>query len=153
MKKFSLSVLAMFMCFAFAFAQEPEKSEPHNNWELGVNVGVANFAKIFSATETALNKGLGGWLNGIGLSASSYATAQCLIALRDTDLRKDLDKIKVPTLILHGLKDKICSFDLAGQMNTAIAGSQLVPFENSGHSLFLEETQKYNAELIKFAEK
>ncbi|HZK95835.1 MAG TPA: alpha/beta hydrolase [Prolixibacteraceae bacterium] len=114
---------------------------------------LANFAKIFSATETALNKGIGGWLNGIGLSASSYATAQCLIALRDTDLREDLKKIKVPTLILHGLKDKICSFDLAEQMKTAITGSQLVPFENSGHSLFLEETQKYNAELIKFAEK
>lgn len=114
---------------------------------------LANFAKIFSATETALNKGLGGWLNGIGLSASSYATAQCLVALRDTDLRKDLDKIKVPTLILHGLKDKICSFDLAEQMKTAIIGSQLVPFENSGHSLFLEETHKFNTELIKFAVK
>jgi len=32
-----------------------------------------------SATETSLNKGIGGWLNGIGLSASSYATAQCLM--------------------------------------------------------------------------
>jgi len=114
---------------------------------------LANFAKIFSATETALNKGIGGWLNGIGLSATSYATAQCLIALRDTDLRKDLAKITVPTLILHGTKDKICSFDLAGQMKAGIANSHLVSFENSGHSLFLEETQKFNAELIKFAAK
>jgi non-heme chloroperoxidase len=112
---------------------------------------LANFAKIFSATQTSLNKGIGGWLNGIGLSASSYATAQCLVALRDTDLRKDLSKIKVPTLIMHGEKDKICSFDLAGQMKAGIANSQLVAFENSGHSLFLEETQKFNAELIKFA--
>ena len=112
---------------------------------------LANFAKIFSATQTSLNKGIGGWLNGIGLSASSYATAQCLVALRETDLRKDLSKIKVPTLIMHGEKDKICSFDLAGQMKAGIANSQLVAFENSGHSLFLEETQKFNAELIKFA--
>ena len=112
---------------------------------------LANFAKIFSATQTSLNKGISGWLNGIGLSASSYATAQCLVALRDTDLRKDLSKIKVPTLIMHGEKDKICSFDLAGQMKAGIANSQLVAFENSGHSLFLEETQKFNAELIKFA--
>ena len=112
---------------------------------------LANFAKIFSATQTSLNNGIGSWLNGIGLSASSYATAQCLVALRDTDLRKDLAKITVPTLILHGEKDKICSFDLAGQMKAGIANSQLVAFENSGHSLFLEETQKFNAELIKFA--
>ncbi|NEW82157.1 MAG: alpha/beta hydrolase [Mariniphaga sp.] len=114
---------------------------------------LANFAKIFSATETSLNKGISGWLNGIGLSASSYATAQCLIALRDTDLRKDLAKIKVPTLIMHGKKDKICSFDLAEQMNAGIANSHLVVFENSGHSLFLEETQKFNTELIAFAAK
>jgi pimeloyl-ACP methyl ester carboxylesterase len=114
---------------------------------------LSNFAKIFSATQTSLNKGIGSWLNGICLSASSYATAQCLVALRDTDLREDMEKIKMPTLIMHGKKDKICSFDLANQMKTGIENSQLVVFENSGHSMFLEETQKFNKELLKFAGK
>jgi len=114
---------------------------------------LSDFAKIFSATETSLNEGIGVWLTGINLSASSYATAQCLIALRDTDLRADLAKISIPTLILHGKKDKICSFDLAEQMKAGIHNSHLVVFWNSGHSLFLEETQKFNSELIKFAGK
>ena len=114
---------------------------------------LSNFAKIFSATETSLNEGIGAWLNGICLSASSYATAQCLIALRDTDLRSDLAKIYVPTVIMHGRKDKICSFDLAEQMKAGISDSHIVAFENSGHSLFLEETHKFNSELVKFAEK
>ena len=114
---------------------------------------LANFAKIFSATETSLNDGIGKWLNGIGLVATAHATGQCLYALRDTDLREDLKKIKIPTLILHGKKDKICSFDLAEQMHAGIKDSQLVPFENSGHSLFLEETKKFNFELMKFAKK
>jgi pimeloyl-ACP methyl ester carboxylesterase len=52
---------------------------------------------------------------------------------------------------MHGKKDKICSFDLAEQMKTGIANSHLIAFENSGHSLFLEETKKFNEELIKFA--
>jgi len=112
---------------------------------------LADFAKIFSATETSLNEGIGSWLNGICLSASSYATAQCLIALRDTDLRSDLKKIKIPTVIMHGRKDKICSFDLAEQMEAGISNSQIIAFENSGHSMFLEETKKFNTELIKFA--
>jgi pimeloyl-ACP methyl ester carboxylesterase len=89
----------------------------------------------------------------IGLSASSHATAECLIALRDTDLRSDLSKITIPTLIMHGQKDKICSFDLAEQMRAGITNSHLVIFEKSGHSLFLEETHKFNSELIKFAGK
>lgn len=114
---------------------------------------LSNFAKIFSATETSLNEGIGSWLNTIGLSASSHATAECLVALRDSDLRPDLEKISIPTLILHGKNDKICSFDLAEQMKAGIKGSRLVAFEKSGHSLFLEETQKFNTELIKFAEK
>ncbi|MDD3722883.1 MAG: alpha/beta hydrolase [Lutibacter sp.] len=111
-----------------------------------------NFAKIFSATETSLNKGIANWLNMICLSASSYATAECLIALRNTDLRPDMKKIKIPTLILHGKKDKICSFDLAEQMLAAIPNSHLIAFQKSGHSLFLEETDKFNATIIKFAE-
>ena len=114
---------------------------------------LSDFAKIFSATETSLNEGIGSWLNGICLSASSYATAQCLIALRDTDLRADLAKITIPTLIMHGKKDKICSFDLAEQMKAGISNSHIVAFENSGHSMFLEETHKFNEELIKFAGK
>ncbi|MCX6168429.1 MAG: alpha/beta hydrolase [Ignavibacteriales bacterium] len=113
---------------------------------------LSNFAKIFSATETSLNDGIGSWLNGICLSASSYATAQCLIALRDTDLRSDMPKIKISTVIMHGRKDKICSFDLAEQMKVGISNSHIVAFENSGHSMFLEETKKFNSELIKFAE-
>lgn len=52
--------------------------------------------------------------------------------------------------IMHGKKDKICSFDLAGQMKAGISDSHIVAFENSGHSLFLEETHKFNTELIKF---
>ena len=112
---------------------------------------LSNFAKIFSAKENSLNDGIGNWLSGIGLSASSHATAQCLIALRDTDLRDDLSKINLSTLIMHGKKDKICSFDLAEQTKAMIQNSQLIPFEESGHSLVLEETKKFNEELIRFA--
>ena len=54
---------------------------------------------------------------------------------------------------MHGKQDKICSFDLAEQMKAGISDSQLVPFENRGHSLFLEETRTFNAELIKFVGK
>ena len=112
---------------------------------------LSDFAKIFSATETSLSEGIGSWLNNICLSASSFATAQCLIALRDTDLRSDMGEIKIPTLIMHGKKDKICSFDLALQMKAGIADSHIIVFEKSGHSLFLEEVAKFNKELIRFS--
>jgi len=114
---------------------------------------LTDFSKIFSATEKALSQDIRDWLYGIGLSASPHATIDCLIALRDTDLRADMANIHMPTLILHGRKDKICSFELAEQMEAGIAGSELIAFEESGHSLFLEETEKFNAALVEFGGK
>lgn len=109
-----------------------------------------NFGKIFAASETALSPGIGNWLGSINMEASPYATTQSLIALRDTDLRPELNKINIPTIIFHGVKDKICEFALAEQMHKGIKNSTIVPFENSGHGLFVEEREKFNSELIKF---
>lgn len=111
---------------------------------------LANFGQIFSATPTSVSPGIGAWLGGINMQASGYAMGECLKLLRDGDLREDLKNIKVPTLILHGKLDKICSYDLAEQMTKGIKNSTLVPFEKSGHALFVEETEKFNAEILKF---
>ena len=112
---------------------------------------LSNVGKIFAASETALSTGIGSWLYGIGLSSSAHAMGQTLKALRDTDLRDDLPKITIPTLIMHGKKDKICAYEMAEQLHIGIANSVVVTFEKSGHALFLEETEKFNTELIKFA--
>src|SRR5690606_32873498 len=92
-----------------------------------------NFGKIFGATETTLSTGIAGWLGGINIEASPYATTQSLIALRDSDLRDELSMIKIPTAIFHGTKDLICEFALAEQMLKGIKDSYIVKFENSGH--------------------
>ena len=112
---------------------------------------LTNVGKIFAATDSSLSEGIRNWLFGIGLSSSAHAMAQSLVALRDTDLRNDLLSITIPTLIMHGKKDKICSFEMAEQLKSGIANSRIIPFEKSGHALFLEETEKFNSELIKFA--
>ncbi len=112
---------------------------------------LTNVGKIFAATETSLSSGINTWLYGMGSSSSSHAMAQSLIALRDTDLRKDLAAISIPTLIMHGKKDKICTFEMAIQMKSHLPNSYIIPFENSGHALFLEESVKFNKELIRFA--
>jgi pimeloyl-ACP methyl ester carboxylesterase len=108
------------------------------------------FGKIFPASETSVSAGHGAWLGNIQAQASPYAMAEALKTLRDSDLRDDLKKIKIPTLILHGKSDKICSYDLAEQMHVLLPQSKLVPFEKSGHALFIEEREKFNSELLNF---
>ncbi|RAV97931.1 alpha/beta fold hydrolase [Pseudochryseolinea flava] len=112
-----------------------------------------NFGQIFGASSTSVSPALAQWLSNINLQASPYAMQEALKALRDSDLREDLKKIQVPTLILHGKHDHICSYDLAEQMKIMIRHSELIPFEKSGHALFIEEREKFNSSLIGFIKK
>jgi non-heme chloroperoxidase len=114
---------------------------------------IEDFGKAFGASETSLSAGMSNWLTNINADASPYATTQSIIALRDLDLRPALGKINVPVAIFHGLKDKLCDFALAEELHKGLKDSYIVKFENSGHALFVEEMDKFNTELEKFARK
>jgi non-heme chloroperoxidase len=92
------------------------------------------------------------WFLQMGLKAAGWATAEAAKTFRDEDLFSDLDKITVPTLILHGIHDKVCLFPLGEALNAGIRNSKLVPFTDSGHGLFWEERDKFNKELSQFIE-
>lgn len=85
-----------------------------------------------------------------GTEAANYAAIKSLESLRDEDLRQDLAKIKVSTLIMHGTHDLICPFVLAQETKNGIANSFIIPFESSGHCLFYDERDKCNAAIIDF---
>lgn len=85
----------------------------------------------------------------LGLAASAYATIQCAIELRGADLRKDLANIEVPTLILHGVNDRVCLFDLAKVMHENIKFTA-VQIEKAGHGFYFEERKRVNSELVRF---
>lgn len=112
-----------------------------------------NFGKIFFYSENSISPKFAEWIQHMGMEASGHATAKCIIALRDTDLRADLKRITVPTAIMHSPHDKICPFDFANVMNKGITHSTIIRFENSGHGLFYDEWEKCNLEIMKFVEK
>ncbi|WP_276482586.1 alpha/beta fold hydrolase [Paraflavitalea pollutisoli] len=112
---------------------------------------IQNFGKDFAASENALSPATTQWLANINADASPYATIQSISALLDLDLRPTLSKIKIPVAIFHGVKDKLCPFGFAEQLHQGIKNAYVVKFENSGHALFVEEMDKFNTELEKFA--
>jgi non-heme chloroperoxidase len=112
---------------------------------------IAGFGAAFPAKEGGISKNVEKWLEDINLEASPYAVTESITALRDLDLRPQLNKIKIPVAIFHGTQDKLCDFAFAEQLHKGIDNSYIVRFENSGHSLFYEEAEKFNAELEKFA--
>jgi non-heme chloroperoxidase len=93
------------------------------------------------------------WFFNLGLQAAGWATASIANTwLGEEGLFSDLEKINIPTLILHGIHDKVCLFPLAEAQKQGIKNSKLVPFKDSGHGLFYDERDKFNKELTEFIE-
>ncbi|WP_029293818.1 alpha/beta fold hydrolase [Chryseobacterium hispalense] len=112
---------------------------------------VAGLGAAFQAKEGNISKNMERWLERINLDASPYATTESIKSLKDLDLRPQLSKINIPVAIFHGVQDKSCPFIWAEDLQKGIKNSKLIRFENSGHALFLEETNKFNTELENFA--
>jgi non-heme chloroperoxidase len=99
-----------------------------------------------------VTQSLSDWFFQLGLQAAGWSTAAVANAWLKERLFSDLGKIHVPTLILHGIHDKVCLFPLAIAQNEGIRNSKLVPFKYSGHGLFYDERDKFNEELTQFIE-
>ena len=66
----------------------------------------------------------------IAALASPKGTLDCIAAFGRTDFRDDLEKIDVPTLVIHGDSDAIVPFEVSGARTAeSIAGAELVVVE------------------------
>ena len=88
----------------------------------------------------------------LGLQAASWSTAAIANTWINEVLFSDLAEINVPTLIIHGIHDKVVPFPLGKVQNQSIRNSKLVPFEFSGHASFYDQRDRFNEELVKFIE-
>ncbi len=93
------------------------------------------------------------WFFNLGLQAAGWATASIANTwLGEEKLFSDLETIRVSTLILHGIHDKVVLFELAKIQNQYIRNSKLIPFKYSGHGVFYDQKEKFNEELMRFVE-
>ena len=63
--------------------------------------------------------------------------ADGLVLLRDEDLRQELPPPSLPTLILHGERDRIVPVAAAQWLHAALPGSRYASFATLGHAPFL----------------
>lgn len=99
-----------------------------------------------------ITKAFSDWFLNIGFQAAGWATAEIAKTWIKEVLFSDLDKINVPTLIIHGIHDKVVPFELGEVQEKCIRNSKLIPFKYSGHATFYDQYEKFNKELVKFIE-
>ena len=86
----------------------------------------------------------------IASGASPIGTLECVTAWY-TDFRKDLPRIDVPTLIIHGDSDRILPIEVTGKLTqAAIKGSRLVTVKGGPHGLNWTHADEVNRELVSF---
>lgn len=85
------------------------------------------------------------------LQLSSEAIFNLMRATKERkDFRKEIQKIKAPTLIIQGEKDMLLPVHLAEEVHKNIKDSKLVVVKNAGHTLNLEHVEEVSSEIISF---
>jgi non-heme chloroperoxidase len=88
------------------------------------------------------------WIVAVG--ASPKGTLDCVSAWL-TDFRKDLARITVPTLVIHGDADRILPIDTTGKRTQELVkGSTLAVLKDGPHGVLWTHADQVNRELIGF---
>ena len=87
----------------------------------------------------------------IAAFASPKGTLDCYAAFARTDFRADLEKITVPTLVIHGDSDAIVPFEVSGKRSAeAIANAELVVVKGAPHGFNASHANEFNGHLVRF---
>jgi pimeloyl-ACP methyl ester carboxylesterase len=78
-----------------------------------------------------------------------YAFIRQFRASGGYDCSGRLGEIRVPTLILHGRRDRLAPYELAEEMHAGIKGSKLVAFEG-GHLFLIWESDRFTDTVNEF---
>ena len=89
------------------------------------------------------------WLQS--MACGHRAAYECIAAFSATDFRPDLEKVDVPTLVIHGDDDQIVPFEVGGARSAAMVdGAELKVYEGSGHALPDTDRDRLHADLLAF---
>src|ERR1700738_762948 len=86
----------------------------------------------------------------VAAGASPIASFEC-VHTWGTDFRKDLERIDVPTLVMHGDADRIVPLKASGARTAKlIKGARFVEVKGGPHAINWTHAEIVNAELLKF---
>jgi non-heme chloroperoxidase len=86
----------------------------------------------------------------IAVGASAIASLACVPAWHE-DFRKDLARLDIPTLVIHGEDDRIVPFSAAGQRTAKlINGARLHAVKGGPHCIIWTHAEEVSSEVLRF---
>ena len=115
---------------------------------------LSEFFKNFFNTDVYLGKRVSeqaiaaNW--AVAAAASPAASVAC-VATWGEDFRKDLSRVDVPALVIHGDADRIVPFPASGSRTAKLVkGARLVVIKDGPHCVTWTHADEVNAELLSF---
>jgi non-heme chloroperoxidase len=91
------------------------------------------------------------WTKADMLNTSLNAVIEFQRTAVETDFRRDLGEIKIPTLVLQGDADASAPLELTGRRTAALVpGARLVVYPSAPHGLYLTHRDRVSADLLAF---
>jgi pimeloyl-[acyl-carrier protein] methyl ester esterase len=106
---------------------------------------------IFAQPLAPRHRALAEWASREFARNDPAAMAAVWASLIRQDVRGLLERIRHPTLIVHGAQSSLYGADTADHLVAALPDAHSVRFEASGHAPHLEEPELFNATLRDFA--
>ncbi|WP_276497111.1 alpha/beta fold hydrolase [Pontibacter litorisediminis] len=84
-------------------------------------------------------------------AASPHATIETAKAWANTDFRRELQNVRVPTLIIHGDADQIVPIETSSEQSSKeIRDNKYIVVKDGPHGLFLTHKEEVNSALLDF---
>ncbi|MBW4646850.1 MAG: alpha/beta hydrolase [Goleter apudmare HA4340-LM2] len=133
-------------------APQPEDKNQIEGFIQAILTDPANFAHNFvqQAFYQPLSPELLRFLAEMGTAVSLRTLVRAQEELRDRNLVPEMSNIQIPTLICHGVHDKVVPIAAGEAQQQLIKDAQLMRFEESGHGLFYEEKDRLTQALLSF---
>ena len=112
---------------------------------------VADRVRSFLIADTS--QAMMDWIVRLMTQTPLKVLLDCNQAIVQTDFRTELPRIDVPTLIIQGDKDVSTPLDLTGRKTAKlIPASELKVYEGAPHGLMFTHIERFNRDLIAFAQ-
>lgn len=90
----------------------------------------------------------------VGWNTAAFSSAAASLACVPswyTDFRKDVERVNVPTLVLHGDADRIVPIECSGARTAkSIKGAELVVIKDGPHNFAWTHAEETNGHLVRF---
>lgn len=96
---------------------------------------------------------LGEWTRWDMLQTSLKAVIECNKQIIETDFRKEMQLITVPTLIIHGDKDQSIPVEISGQKSAKLLPkNKFILYKDAPHGLYITHSDRINKDILTFVQ-